>query len=146
MTTIVVLIIISLALQPALFPQLVWCFTQYFFPYWSVFYCDIPYPTHFSYTHYNERQISITDVLSLALSFVKDQTSWEYDRGGGVEEKDERQAEKRARVSLYPSPRYCSQQEQDVLGACLTRWGQELHQEMDGESMSLLVGDVYIAF
>ena len=52
-----------------------------------------------------------------------------------MEEKEERQAEKRARVSLYPSPRYCSQQEQDVLGACLTRWAQELHQEMDGESM-----------
>ena len=85
-----------------------------------------------SYTHYKQRPIPITDILSLTLGFVRDQTTWEC----GVEEGDQ-QAEKRARVSLHPSPRYRSEQELKVMEACLSRWSKELKQDMDGEGGGL---------
>ena len=50
----------------------------------------------------------------------------------GAEEKEEQQAEKRARVSLYPSPRYRTEKEMNVLGGCVARWIKELTKDMDG--------------
>lgn len=90
-----------------------------------------------SYTHYEHHPISITDILSLTLGFVRDQTTWECGGEVGEEERKGRQAEKRARVSLHPSPRYRSEQELKVMGACLTRWTMELTQDMDGEGRPL---------
>ena len=92
-----------------------------------------------SYTHYGQQQTSITDILSLSLRFVQDQTSWEHregtEGGSGTDDREDRQAEKRARVSLFPSPRYCSEQEAEVMEACLTRWTKELRQDMEGKGL-----------
>ena len=49
------------------------------------------------------------------------------------EGRGEERAEKRARTSLYPSPRYKSEQELDILERCLTRWSEELFQDIEGE-------------
>jgi hypothetical protein len=79
------------------------------------------------YVNYREKPISITDVLSLTLAFVRDEKMWDHEDPKGAE-----QAEKRARTSLYPSPRYRSEMELSTMEACLTRWGEELSQDMEG--------------
>lgn len=73
--------------------------------------------------------MSITDILSLTLAFVHDEKTWEQQE----DQKSEEQAEKRARTSLYPSPRYKSEKELETLEQCLTRWTEELLQDMEGE-------------
>ena len=80
------------------------------------------------YTNFHQKPVSITDVLSLALAFVRDEKAWE-----SGERREEEQAEKRARTSLHPSPRYRSQQELETMDRCLTRWTEELAQDMEGQ-------------
>lgn len=79
------------------------------------------------YVSYRQKPISITDVLSLTLSFVRDEKLWDQEdpKGAG-------QPEKRARTSLYPSPRYKSEAELETLEVCLKRWTEELSQDMEG--------------
>lgn len=79
------------------------------------------------YMSYRQKPISITDVLSLTLAFVRDEKMWDNEDPEGAE-----QAEKRARTSLHPSPRYRSEAELGTMEACLTRWKEELSQDMEG--------------
>lgn len=65
----------------------------------------------------------------MTLAFVHDKTtSWEQEDPKGEEEA----AEKRPRTSLYPSPRYKSEQELETLEKCLERWTEEMSQDMEG--------------
>ncbi len=89
------------------------------------------------YVRYRQKPMSITDILSLTLSFVRDERTWEEEEEEGEGEGEgprgeEQAAEKRARTSLHPSPRYKSESELHTLEQCLTRWTQELAQDMEG--------------
>ena len=86
-----------------------------------------------SYLHYQQRPIPITDVLSLTLAFVRDETAWGED---GERPVATELAEKRPRTSLFPTPRYKSEQELDVLQQCLGRWKEELTQDIEGQSLA----------
>lgn len=79
--------------------------------------------------HYHQQPISVTDVLSLTLAFVRDERNWE----SGDQKGEEQAAEKRPRTSMYPSPRYKSERELETLEQCLTRWTGELSQDMEGQ-------------
>ena len=83
------------------------------------------------YIRYRQKPMSITDILSLTLSFVRDEGTWEDQESEGPRG-EEQAAEKRARTSLYPSPRYRSENEMHTLEQCLTRWTQELAQDIEG--------------
>ena len=83
------------------------------------------------YVRYRQKPMSITDILSLTLSFVRDEGTWEHEEGKGPRG-EEQGAEKRARTSLHPSPRYKSESELHTLEQCLTRWAQELAQDIEG--------------
>ena len=81
-----------------------------------------------SYLKYGGKSVSIMDALSLTLQFVREQGSSDKPS----EEMEEGQAEKRARISLRPSPHSVSSGEMDVLEGCLNRWVHELKTEVKG--------------
>ena len=80
------------------------------------------------YMSYRQKPIPITDVLSLTLAFVRDDHVWEQGTQGAE------QAEKRPRTSLYPTPRYKTERELETLEACLSRWKEELAQDIEGKA------------
>lgn len=90
------------------------------------------------YTSYRQSPISITDVLSLTLAFVHDEGALDSDHAHSHGEPEEEQAEKRPRPSLYPSPRYKSKLELEVMEKCLKRWKEELAQDIEGMSVLAL--------
>ncbi len=86
----------------------------------------------YRYVSYRQKPISITDVLSLTLAFVCDEKTWDGEDPREEGPRGEEQAEKRARTSLHPSPRYKSELELETLQKCLKRWTEELSQDMEG--------------
>ena len=72
--------------------------------------------------------MSIMDALSLTLQFVREQGSSD----SPLDDLEGEQAEKRARISLRPSPHFVSSGEMDVLEGCLNRWVHELNTEVKG--------------
>ncbi len=75
--------------------------------------------------------MSVMDALSLTLHFVRDRGSSHQPEG--EDEEDEGGAEKRARITLRPSPQSVSATEIRVLEDCLNRWSQDLNTEVKGK-------------
>ncbi|XP_064407430.1 ubiquitin carboxyl-terminal hydrolase 28-like [Halichondria panicea] len=79
-----------------------------------------------NYLKYGGKSVSIMDALSLTLQFVREQGSSD----SPLDDLEGEQAEKRARISLRPSPHFVSSGEMDVLEGCLNRWVHELNTEV----------------
>ena len=87
------------------------------------------FSSHCSYSHYDQKPVSIIDTLTMTLKFVCLQEQGEEER----EDKGEERAGKRARTSLHPVPRFVSSRELEVMESSLTRWIGELKQDVEGE-------------
>lgn len=82
-----------------------------------------------SYSHYDQKPVSIIDTLAMTLKFVRQQERGEEEeREDGVGER----AGKRARTSLHPVPRFVTSGELEVMESSLTRWIGELTQDVEG--------------
>ena len=85
---------------------------------------------HCSYSHYDQKPVSIIDTLTMTLKFVRQQEQGEEEREDGGGER----AGKRARTSLHPVPRFVSSRELEVMESSLKRWIGELKQDVEGET------------
>ena len=100
----------------------------------------------FRFTQYQQKPVSISEVLGLTLNFVRSHDSntvREEEAKEGEEEAKEQEeegeeggrAEKRPRTSTYPIPQFVLQEEQQMLEACVARWQDEVEQDMQGQSL-----------
>ena len=87
--------------------------------------------SHCSYSHYDQKPVSIIDTLAMTLKFVRLQEQAEEER----EDRGGERAGKRARTSLHPVPRFVSSRELEVMESSLTRWIGELTQDVEGEML-----------
>ena len=81
-----------------------------------------------SYSHYDQKPVSIIDTLTMTLKFVRQQGLVR----GDEEREGEERAGKRPRTSLHPVPRFVSSKEMEVMESSLNRWIGELTQDVDG--------------
>lgn len=79
----------------------------------------------YSYTHYDQKPVSISEVLALTLKFV-------HSEGGREDEGEKGSSGKRRRTSDNPQPKFATLSEAQTLDSCLRRWITEVDQDMQG--------------
>ena len=93
------------------------------------------------FIRYQNKSVSIHQVLQLTLDFASDQGSAVRqervggERGGEVRGEGGSQAgtgEKYPRMSVGPEPRYVSPEERATLEQCLGRWKREVEEDIAG--------------